>query len=110
MSLNLNEIAKDCLDAMHSKYTSIHDLEQEHTRVAHLCSNDNDILSISPTDDVKPSIIRYGGGAVSRHKCYMCNNLTHVDAQSAKTRLHKLSYMPAYFVVICETCHENLYV
>ena len=109
MSLNLNEIAKDCLDAMHSKYTSIHDLEQEHTRVSHLCGPDIDVTTGTP-DNIKPSIIRYGGGKFSDHRCYMCNNLTNVHAQNAKSRLHKLSYMPAYFVVICATCHASLYV
>lgn len=106
MSLNFNEIAKDCFDALKSKYTTVHDLEQEHTRIAHLCADKVEATEAQP---LSPSILRYGGGQISNHACYMCNQHAVMNEHNAHKQLHKLSYLPAYFVVLCEACADVLY-
>jgi hypothetical protein len=107
MSLNFNEIAKDCFDALKTKYTTVHDLEQEHTRIAHLCADK--VESPAAQAKLAPSILRYGGGQVSTHACYMCNQNAVINEHNAQRQLHKLSYLPAYFVVLCEACAHVLY-
>lgn len=94
----LTDIAKECADSSQTRVKTINEAQ----RVAALLAANPDVVADKTA--VGSCTFRYGPSVASWQTCYYCAIPVEINKTSVKSTIHKLIFLPAYHVVVCEAC------
>lgn len=98
----LSDIAKECADTPQARVKTINEAQ----RVAALLAANPDVEA--DKNVVGSCTFRYGPSVASWQACYYCADPVEINKQTIKSTIHKLTFLPAYHVVVCENCSSIL--
>lgn len=109
MSIGLQDLVKDCNEALQRSNNALDMLVEEQCRLLPLMDSNTPAASLS--ERLWPGTVRFLSSAPSeKYKCALCSQVATINRGNVKTNVRKLCFAPCIRIVVCDHCVNHVYL